>query len=85
MEGARNLRLEHGFVGDEQVNVSRNTRCELAAIRRHLVRDNQLLNKKFLMITIDGEAKVVQAAHVTKSENAYTYIVRKDLLFRVFE
>ena len=37
MEGARNLRIEHGFFVDQQVKVLRDTGSELAAVRRNLV------------------------------------------------
>ena len=41
------------------------TGCELAAVRKDLVSEDQLLDKsdkRFVMITIDGKAKIVPAA-----------------------
>ena len=41
----------------------RDTGCGLAAVRKKdLVSEDQMLGKKFVMITIDGRAKIVSAA-----------------------
>ena len=40
----------------------RDTGCELAAVRKDLVSEDQMLDKRFVMITIDGQAKIVPAA-----------------------
>ena len=44
------------------MRVLRDTGCELAAVRKDLVSENQMLDKRFDMITIDGQAKTVPAA-----------------------
>ena len=62
--GERNIELRKGFVGDKGVKVLRDTGCEMAAVRRSLVKDEQLLDKQYVMITIDGEAKIVPAARI---------------------
>jgi hypothetical protein len=64
LEGERNILLKPGFVGDKPVKVLRDTGCELAAVRRELVSDDQYLGKHYVMITIDGAAKIVPAARV---------------------
>ena len=38
------------------------TGCELAAVRKDLVSEDQMLDKRFVMIMIDGQAKIVPAA-----------------------
>ena len=40
----------------------RDTGCELAAVRKFLVSEDQMLDKSFDMITVDGQAKIVPAA-----------------------
>ena len=65
LEGDRNLTLVTGYVGDKEVRVLRDTGCELAAVRRDLIRENQLLDKQYAMITIDGVAKTVPAAKIS--------------------
>ena len=62
LDGERNLNLQTGFVGDTEVRVLRDTGCELAAVRKDLVSEDQMLDKRFVMITIDGQAKIVPAA-----------------------
>ena len=62
LDGERNLNLQTGFVGDTEVRVLRDTGCELAAVRKNLVSEDQMLDKRFVMITIDGQAKIVPAA-----------------------
>ncbi|XP_053388947.1 uncharacterized protein LOC123538510 [Mercenaria mercenaria] len=64
MEGTRNLDLRRGFVGDKEVKVLRDTGCESAAVRRDFVRPEQYLEKEIVMITIDGQAKVVPLAKI---------------------
>ena len=61
LDGERNLNLQTGFVGDTEVRVLRDTGCELAAVRKDLVSEDQMLDKRFAMITIDGQAKIVPA------------------------
>ena len=41
----------------------RDTGCELAAVRKDLVSEDQMLDKRFL-ITIDVQAKIVPAAFI---------------------
>ena len=62
LDGERNLNLQTGFVGDTEVRVLRDTGCELAAVRKDLMSEDQMLDKRFVMITIDGQAKIVPAA-----------------------
>ena len=50
----------------------RDTGCQLAVVRRDLVKDEQLLDKQYVMITIDGEAKVVQSAKIFIDTPYYT-------------
>ena len=38
------------------------TDCESAAVRKDLVSKDQMLDKRFVMISIDGYAKIVPAA-----------------------
>ena len=64
LEGERNLNLQYGYVGDVEVKVLRDTGCELAAVRKDLVSENQMLDKRYVMITIDGQAKIVPAARI---------------------
>ena len=54
LDGEKNLNLQTGFVGDTEVRVLRDTGCELAAVRTDLVSEDQVLDKRFVMITIDG-------------------------------
>ena len=62
LDGERNLNLQTGFVGDTEVRLLRDTGCELAAVRKDLVSEDQMLDKRFVMILIDGQAKIVPAA-----------------------
>ena len=62
LDGDRNLNLQTGFVGDTEVRVLRDTDCELAAVRKDLVSEDQMHDKRVAMITIDGQAKIVPAA-----------------------
>ena len=62
LDGERNLNLQTALVGDTEVRVLRDTGCELAAVRKDLVSEDQMLHKSFVMITIDGQAKIVPAA-----------------------
>ena len=62
LQGERNLNLRDGYVGEKPVKVLRDTGCELAAVRKDLVSEDQMLDKKLVMITIDGRARVVPAA-----------------------
>ena len=62
LDAERNLNLQTGFVGDTEVRVLRDTGCELAAVRKNLVSEDQLIDKRFVMLTIDGQAKTVPAA-----------------------
>ena len=62
LDGERNLNLQTVFVGDTEFRVLRNTGCELSAVRKNLVSGDKMLDKKFVMITIDGQAKIVPAA-----------------------
>ena len=64
LEGARNLDLQSGYIGTRQVTVLRDTGCELAAARKELVAEDQYTEKQIVMITIDGEAKVVPTARI---------------------
>jgi predicted DNA-binding protein (UPF0278 family) len=65
LEGKRNLDIKKGLVSTHEVNVLRDTGCELAAVRRELVKDEQFLEKEIMMVTIDGEAKVVPTARIS--------------------
>ena len=40
----------------------RDTGCELAAVHKLLVSEDQMLDKRFDIITIDGQAKIFPAA-----------------------
>ena len=62
LAGERNLDLQTGFVEDTEVRVLRDTGCELAPVRKDLVSEDQMIDKRFVMITIDGQAKIVPAA-----------------------
>ncbi|XP_053378778.1 uncharacterized protein LOC128548205 [Mercenaria mercenaria] len=64
LKGERNLEVQRGFVGTEEVKVLRDTGCESAAVRRDLVKEEQFLGKEIVMITIDGDAKVVPMAKI---------------------
>ena len=54
----RDLNLQTGFVGDTKVRVMHDSGCELAAIRRDLVSEEHMLDKRSVMMTIDGQAKI---------------------------
>lgn len=43
LEGKRNLDVQKGFVGSREVKVLRDTGCGMVAVRRDLVRKDQLL------------------------------------------
>ena len=62
LDGERNLNLPTGFVGVIEVRVLRDTGCELAAVGKDLVSEDQMLDKRFVMKTIDGQARIVPAA-----------------------
>ena len=64
MAGTRNLDIQRGYVGFKEVNVLRDTGCELAAVRKELVRKEQFQEKQIVMVTIDGDAKVVPTARI---------------------
>ena len=63
--GERNLELKTGYVGDTEVKVLRDTGCELAAVRKDLISEGQFLDKKYVMITIDGQANIVPSAKIS--------------------
>ena len=62
LDRERNLNLQTGCVGDTEVRVLRDTVCELAAVRKDLVSEDQMLDIWFVMITIDGQAEIAPAA-----------------------
>ena len=62
LDGERNFNLQTGVVGDTEVRVLRHTGCELAAVRKDFVSEVKMLDKRFVMIMIDGQAKIVPAA-----------------------
>ena len=62
LDGERNLNLQTGFVGDTEDRMLSDTDCELVAVRRDLVSEDQMLDKRFVMITIDDQAKTVSTA-----------------------
>ena len=64
LDGGRNLNQQTGLVGDTEARVLRDTGCELAAVQKDLVSEDQMLEKKFAMITVDGQAKIVPAARI---------------------
>ena len=64
LEGERNLEVQRGLVGTEEVKVLRDTGCELAAVRKKYVKEEQYLGRDIVMITIDGDAKVVPLAKI---------------------
>ena len=64
LDGERNLSLQTGFVGHTEVRVLHDTGYELAAVRKDLVSEDQMFDKRFVMITIDGQAKIVPAARI---------------------
>ena len=41
------------------------TDCESAAVRKNLVSEDQMLDKRFVMISIDGKAKIVPSSTYT--------------------
>ena len=44
LDGERNLKLQTRCVGETDVRVLRDTGCELAALRKDLVSDDQMLD-----------------------------------------
>ena len=62
LDGGRNLNLQTWCVGDTEIRVVPDTGCELAAVQKDFVSEDQLLDKRFIMITIDDKAKIVPAA-----------------------
>jgi len=64
VENDRNLDVKKGFVGGEMVNVLRDTSCESAAVKKKIVREEHYLGREIVMITIDGDTKVVPVAKV---------------------
>ena len=46
LDGEGNLNLQTGFVGDTEVRVLCDTGCELAAVRKDLVSEDQMLDKR---------------------------------------
>ncbi|XP_060603795.1 uncharacterized protein LOC132756686 [Ruditapes philippinarum] len=64
LEEERNLELKEGFVGADAVRVLRDTGCELASVKKKFVKEEQLTGKEIVMITIDGDAKVVPLAKI---------------------
>ena len=42
----------------------RDTGCELAAVRKDLVSEDHMLDKRSVMITIDGQAQIVPATNL---------------------
>lgn len=61
-------------VGDMEVSVVRDTGCKLAIVRTSLVRKNQMLEKRCLMLVVDGPA---QPVHVVKIYIDTPYIKEK--------
>ena len=72
VEGERQLDLRKGFVGKREVKVLRDTGCELAAVRRELVKPEQMTDKSYVMITIDGQTRIVPAAVIEVDTPYYT-------------
>ena len=65
LDGEKNLTLQTGFVGDTEVRVLRDTyRLWVGCSSKALMSKDQTLDKRFVMITIDGQAKIVPAAHI---------------------
>ena len=50
------------FVVNTEGRVLLKTGCELASVRKDLVSEDQMLDKRFVMIKIDGQAKIITAA-----------------------
>jgi hypothetical protein len=44
--GERQLDLNLGYVGNQEVKVLRDTGCELAVVRKKLVEEDQMLNNE---------------------------------------
>ena len=68
----QSLEVTDGYVGQHKVRVLRDTGYELAAVRRELVKDDQMLAKCCVMITIDGAAKAVRTARIKVDTPYYT-------------
>ena len=63
-DGERNLNLQTGFVGDNEDRMLSDTGCELVAVQRDLVSKDQMLDKRFVMITIHDQAKTIPTAFI---------------------
>jgi len=75
LEGTNKLDIQKGLIGTKAIKVLRDTGCELAAVRKELVKKEQFLGKQITMITIDGEAKVVPTATITVDTPYYVGIM----------
>ena len=50
------LKHQTGYIGGTNVRVLPDTGCELDAVRKYLVSEDQMHDKGFAMISIDGQA-----------------------------
>ena len=80
LDGEKNLNLQTGFVGDTEVRVLHDTGYELAAVRKDLVSEDQMFDKRFVMITIDGQAKIVPAARIYIDSSYYRSLLEAMVL-----
>lgn len=60
----RKLDVRTGYVGEHEVQVLRDTGCELAVVKKKFVWPEQFLPKEYLMIPIDGRHLMVKVADI---------------------